>query len=123
MSDTREFTRVVVHVEVDLDGGNSVESSRTRDLSLNGVFLCCDTPLPEGTECRVSFDLGLESGAAIRAAAKVVRSDAEGMALSFEHLEGPESLLHLQNLVRYNASSLPEVEGEFRRHTGLKVRE
>lgn len=127
MSDnSREFTRVPVKVTVELENGSAViASSRSRDLSLNGLFVECDPPaegLPAGLECRVVITLGGGDEELIRARAQVVRVDAEGIALRFLDLAGPQSLVHLQNLVRYNAGELDDVEAELRRHVGLRPR-
>ncbi|MCA9782585.1 MAG: PilZ domain-containing protein [Candidatus Cloacimonetes bacterium] len=124
MSDnSREFTRVMVRVTVNLaDGERSIVSSRSRDLSLNGIFLYCEPTLEPGTTCDVGIDLGGEEGLVIRAQARVVRVDPDGLALGFEHLVGSDSLEHLQNLVRYNAGEVENVEEELRRHVGLRAR-
>lgn len=127
MSDnSRTFTRVPVRVTVELgDGREAITASRTRDLSLSGLYLECDardTGLEPGGTCEVVITLGEGEGELIRARAEVVRIDPGGLALRFLDLAGPDSLEHLRNLVRYNAGELEEVEQELRRHLGLRPR-
>lgn len=69
------------------DRGNLV----TRDISMNGVFLITDRPLPVGS--RVNVDMILTLGgkkkqdsqqAWIKASGKILRSDNQGMAVGFD---------------------------------------
>ncbi len=69
------------------DMGNLV----TRDVSMSGVYLVTDTPLPIGS--RVNVDMILTLGgrkkqnaqqAWIKASGKVLRTDNQGMAVSFD---------------------------------------
>ena len=63
----------------------------TRDISMNGVFLITDKPLPVGS--KVSVDMILTLGgtkkqdsqkAWIKASGKVLRADSQGMAVCFD---------------------------------------
>lgn len=63
----------------------------TRDISMSGVFLITDKPLPVGS--KVSVDMILTLGgkkiqdsqkAWIKASGKVLRTDKEGMAVGFD---------------------------------------
>ena len=63
----------------------------TRDISMNGVFLITDKPLPVGSN--VSVDMILTLGgtkkqdsqkAWIKASGKVLRADSQGMAVCFD---------------------------------------
>ena len=69
------------------DKGNLV----TRDISMNGVFLITDTPLP--VDAKVNVDMILTLGgikkqdsqqAWIKASGKVLRTDNQGMAVGFD---------------------------------------
>jgi PilZ domain len=69
------------------DGGSLV----TRDISMSGVFLMTNEPLPVGS--KVSVDMILTLGgkkiqdsqkAWIKASGKVLRTDKEGMAVGFD---------------------------------------
>ena len=68
------------------DMGNLV----TRDVSMSGVFLVTDTPLPVGSKVNVDMILTLggrkkqnSQKAWIKASGKVLRTDNQGMAVGF----------------------------------------
>mgnify|MGYP001556187090 CR=1 FL=1 len=63
----------------------------TRDVSMNGVFLVTDAPLPVGSKVNVDMILTLggrkkqnAQQAWIKASGKVLRTDNQGMAVSFD---------------------------------------
>jgi hypothetical protein len=69
------------------DMGNLV----TRDVSMNGVYLVTDAPLPVGSKVNVDMILTLggrkkqnAQQAWIKASGKVLRTDNQGMAVSFD---------------------------------------
>ena len=70
-----------------IDGGSLV----TRDISMNGVFLVTEKPLPVGSRVSVDMILTLSGKevqdsqkAWIKASGKVLRADKEGMAVGFD---------------------------------------
>jgi hypothetical protein len=63
----------------------------TRDVSMNGVYLVTDAPLPVGSKVNVDMILTLggrkkqnAQQAWIKASGKVLRTDNQGMAVSFD---------------------------------------
>jgi len=69
------------------DMGNLV----TRDISMNGVFLVTDKPLPVGAKVNVDMILTLggkkkqdSQQAWIKASGKILRTDNQGMAVGFD---------------------------------------
>ena len=69
------------------DIGNLV----TRDISMSGVFLVTDTPLPVGAKVNVDMILTLggrkkqnSQQAWIKASGKILRTDNQGMAVGFD---------------------------------------
>jgi hypothetical protein len=63
----------------------------TRDISMNGVFLITDRPLPVGSKVSVDMILTLtgtkkpdSQKAWIKASGKVLRTDSQGMAVCFD---------------------------------------
>ena len=63
----------------------------TRDISMNGVFLITDTPLPVGAKVNVDMILTLggkkkqnSQKAWIKASGKILRTDNQGMAVGFD---------------------------------------
>lgn len=121
----REFTRVPFQIDVELTTEQSpLLVCRLRDVSLNGLYLICDTPLPLGSDCRVVLLLGgPEHPSRIEVHATVVRVEAGGMGLQITGILGGESFEHLRNLVLYNASQREQVEQELRNHRGIRRRE
>ena len=119
----REFSRVPVKVRVLVRSeGIDVNSQRSIDLSMNGIFVECDEPLPVGTKCELTLLLdGTDPMIRAECGGLVRRVTAEGMAIEFVELT-LESYEHLQNLVRFNAPDLSSVENELKEHLGLKRR-
>jgi hypothetical protein len=119
----REFTRVPVHLEakVTAQQASSVQG-QSRNVSLSGVFLHCDTPLPVGTSCCVTLRLvDRYDQMGIAASGRVVRLQDDGMAIMFTEILGLDSFTHLRNLVLSNSFGVTEqVEQEFRTHVGIK---
>src|SRR5262245_49098471 len=122
-SNRREFTRVPMQrtVEVTSTKGNPI-IHQVKDVSLNGLYLQCEQPLPLGTDCRVTFFLGEKEDPQIVIYGQVARVDASGMGIEITEIVGIESFEHLRNLVLYNSSDINQVEQEFHNHIGIKPR-
>ena len=96
MIEKRKVERFDLQLEafVSLPGSVSQNESKslvTRDISMCGAFLKTDTPLPVGSKVCVDMILTLggqkkqnSQKAWIKASGKVLRSDNEGMAVSFD---------------------------------------
>jgi hypothetical protein len=116
----REFTRVHVHVQVEITAlGQSILSSEPQDLSLKGLMVRTEARLPAGTPCEVKLLLG-DQLTQILAEGVVVRDYPEGFAVQFTRILGIESYEHLKNLVLYNAADTERIEREFQDHLGLR---
>jgi len=121
----REFTRVPLHINVEVTTNQSevTKAYQVSDVSLNGLYLQCDKPLPLGTNCHVSLLLGnTDTPLRINVNGKVARVNPDGMGVEITEIIGPESFAHLRNLVLYNASNIDQVEEEFQSHLGIKRR-
>jgi hypothetical protein len=119
----REFTRVPVQLEAEVTAQEiSSVQGHSRNVSLNGVFLHCDSPLPVGTSCYVTLRFaGHCNEMGIAASGRVVRLQDEGMAIMFTEILGLDSFSHLRNLVLSNSIGTTEqIEKEFRTHVGIK---
>ena len=89
---------------------------------MSGIFLDCESHLPEGTVCDISINLdgGIQQ-IGIHARGTVVRQEPKGMAVQFTEVLGGDSFGHLQNLVRYNSGhDIDQVEQELGNPVGLK---
>jgi hypothetical protein len=121
----REFTRIPIQLEVQVTPTRQPASSyQVRDVSMKGLYLLCEQPLPMGAECRITLLLGdKENPVRIEVGGKVARVDADGMGVEITEIVGVESFAHLRNLVLYNSSNTEQVEREFHDHIGIKRRE
>jgi hypothetical protein len=119
-NNAREFSRVAVKVRVLVRSeGIDIDTKRSIDLSMNGIFVECDEPLPLGTKCELTILLdGTDPMIRVECGGVVRRVTPEGMAIEFVELT-LESYEHLQNLVRFNAPDLNTVEMELKEHLGL----
>jgi hypothetical protein len=121
----REFTRAPLQIDVEVVTAQSLPVvCQLRDVSLNGLYLVCATPLPIGSECQATLLLGgAEQPIRVEVQATVARVDATGMGLEITGVLGLESFEHLRNLVLYNASQTAQVEQEIQSHRGIRRRE
>jgi PilZ domain len=92
----RKVERFDLQLEAFISGPGGVSQAEsaglvTRDISMSGVFLITDRPLPVGS--KVSVDMILTLGgtkkqdsqkAWIKASGKVLRTDSQGMAVRFD---------------------------------------
>ena len=117
----REFARSSVRFEVDVIAGDSgIETARTRDVSMKGIFVITPHRVPVGAPCRIRIRIGDPAEPTwVEADGAVVRADDEGFAVEFEEMDA-SSFEHLRNLVMYNAANPAQVEGELGDHVGLR---
>lgn len=119
---TRTCTRAQIMVRAEVSSGKTrVITGSTTNVSLKGVYFMPDQWVPIGTECRVVIRFaGPSSSLKIEGSGRIVRSEATGLGIEFTEMP-VDSLEHLRNLVRYNASDVAQVEREFADHLGIKV--
>ena len=121
----RAFTRVSFDVKAQLRiDQQAYGADRIRDISLGGCFLYFLTGIPwdqnadidVGRPCTVRIVLtGTTPGMTVEIGGKISRFSKEGIAVTFT-TAAPESLFHLQNIIRYNAVDADTIEEEFRGH-------
>ena len=82
---------IEIVVDGDSKGASGVINMTTRDVCAGGAYFETDAPLPEGTNIRVDLVLSLDAlksltgkQALIKVQGKVLRTEAEGMAVKFE---------------------------------------
>lgn len=72
------------------------------NLSVGGCLLEIKDNLPVGAECVIKILIdGTPQGLSVDANGETVRNDAETIGIKFTRI-GPDSLFHLQNIVRYS---------------------
>jgi len=117
----RRFSRIPFRVNAEVtfpDASRTVQE--INNLSVGGCLLPLFQHLEPGIPCRIKIMLeGTTEEMCIRVEGKVIRSTAEGLAVQFTSID-PDSLFHLQNIIRYNSPDADMVEFELSKHPGLK---
>ena len=116
----RRFTRIPFRVSAEIMAKDfSCRAEEILNLSVGGCLLPVKADLEPGTECRVRIIMdGTASGLRIKVKGAIMRSEAGVVAVKFTEID-PESLFHLQNIIRYNAPDYEAVEKEIQNHPGL----
>ena len=84
-TDRREYSRAALEGPVLIDSFSAWQRGRSENVSLTGVALNCDAPLPLGKTVEVYFEL--PNGVGIEALARVVRAAGQRAALAFLSLD------------------------------------
>jgi len=93
-NERRNASRADLLTEVEYEGGGVRAQTRVSDISLTGVFIDALSPLPEGSNLRLSFTL--PGGRRVTTEGVVVHSQpAIGMGVAFTALD-PEDALVIQ---------------------------
>ncbi len=89
------------------------------NLSVGGCLLPIAHEIPSGKPCGIIIGLGgEESGLEVYVEGEIVRATGRDIAVKFTKID-PESLYHLQNIIRYNSPDADLVEQEISEHPGL----
>ncbi len=121
MSDEkRRFTRIIFSLSGELIANDQVlHFTEVSNLSIGGCLLPADNDLDEGTDVEMKFYLGeTENSPVIQIKGWVIHLLEGSPAIRFTHID-PESLFHLQNVIRYNAEDIDTVEKEIQDHPGI----
>lgn len=121
MSDEkRRFTRVPFKVNAEVTVKDALYSAEeVKNLSVGGCLLPITADLERGNQCQVRIVLtGASSELSIRVDGEVMRCAPGAVAIKFVRID-PDSLFHLQNIIRYNAPDADTIEVEIREHVGL----
>jgi len=117
----RRFSRIPFKVNAELtlpDTSHTVQE--INNLSVGGCMLPLLLNLEPGIPCRIKIMLeGTTEEMSVRAEGKVIRSTPDGIAVQFTGID-PDSLFHLQNIIRYNSPDADLIEFELSKHPGLK---
>ncbi len=118
--DKRRFSRIPFKVNAEITVDNVVYPvAEIKNLSIGGGFFPLDADLVSGAVCHVKIILnGTSSELSINVSGQILRSTPGSVAIHFTSID-PDSLFHLQNIIRYNASDPDSIENEIRRHPGL----
>jgi hypothetical protein len=118
----REFLRVPFTTEVEVrTDDRSFGSSSGINISLNGLKLATEQPVPEeGSPCSVKIMLrAFEHQVVIEARGRIARSGQGIVVVEFMDLD-LDSYLHLRQLIIFNADDPERAEREFDAHWGIR---
>ena len=116
----RRFSRIPFRVNAEITvGEKDFLVDEIKNLSVGGGFFPIEEELEASTPCRVEIILeGSSSELSIYIDGEVIRSLEGGVAIQFKRID-PDSLFHLQNIIRFNAPDPDVIEEEIRRHPGV----
>lgn len=116
----RRFSRIPFRVNAEVTVDNVLYPvSEITNLSIGGGFFPTGADIVSGASCHVKIILnGASSELSINVSGQVLRSSSGSTAIQFTSID-PDSLFHLQNIIRYNASDPDSIENEIRSHPGL----
>lgn len=119
--DNRRFTRIQFKMNTEIVINDELFSTdNITNLSVGGCLLPIDKEIASGTSCQIKITLeGTTDEMAIRIEGEVVRTTPEGLAINFVRID-PESLFHLQNIVKYNSPDADVIESEIDKHPGIR---
>lgn len=84
-TDRRIHERAPLKAPVLVDALSAWQRARSQDVSVGGVAVACETPIPIGKTVEVYFEL--PNGFAIEATAEVVRATGTLVGLRFKNLD------------------------------------
>lgn len=116
----RRFTRIGFNMAAELTVDEQIHTfSHVGNLSVGGCLFETPETMTVGAPCR--FWLPLEPAdpeLGVEVFGEITRCDGETVSVRFTRID-PQSLFHLQNIIRYNASDPDQVENEISEHRGL----
>lgn len=115
----RRFSRIIFNVQARLMvDGREYPVARIVNLSVGGCLLEIQDDLPLGAACTFTIFLP-RMAPGVEVFGEIVRAGDGEASLKFVRIT-PENLVHLQNIIRYNADDPELIEEEIHSHPGLK---
>jgi hypothetical protein len=118
-AEKRRFSRIAFNVRARLSAGEKeYQVARIINLSVGGCLLEIQDDLPLGAECTFTILLP-RMAPGVEVIGEINRAGGDEVSLKFTRIT-PENLVHLQNIIRYNADDPDIIEEEISSHPGLK---
>ncbi len=119
-TEKRRFSRIGFNMAAELTVHDHVYSfSQVDNLSVGGCLFKTAEDLEAGAACRLWLPLEpTDSELGVEVFGEIARCDRETVSVRFTRID-PESLFHLQNIIRYNAVDPDRIEDEISEHPGL----
>ncbi|MBW1712953.1 MAG: PilZ domain-containing protein [Deltaproteobacteria bacterium] len=96
-------------------GQTKLPVTKTRDVSLNGLFAVTEAEADIGQDCKVVIPLSREDeNLVLRIDGRISRREEDGLGIEFLAMD-PDSFYHLRQIVLYNAADTDKIETEFHR--------
>lgn len=116
----RRFTRIPFKVNAEITANDILYSVKEiSNLSIGGCLLQIKADLEPGTICHLKIVLsGTISELSIKIDGEINRCVPGAFAVKFTRID-PDSLFHLQNVIRYNAPDPEVMDQEIIEHPGI----
>lgn len=116
----RRFSRVVFKMQAELAvQGRLFAVAEIANLSVGGCQLAIGEDFTPGTECSLLIQLNpADRRMNVETGGEIVRSQDGVIGVKFTSIS-PEALVHLRNIIRYNAADPDRIEREIDDHPGL----
>lgn len=116
----RRFSRIVFRVSAELTvGATTVTTKLLENLSVGGCLFPISGDFDVGSPCKLVIRLDhAANGPKVWVTGGIVRCTPGRIGIKFTGID-PESLRHLHNILRYNASDPDRIEEEIDKHPGL----
>lgn len=116
----RRFSRIGFKMAAELTVNERVFSfSQVDNLSVGGCLFETAKEFEVGTSCRLWLPLEpADPKLGVEVFGEIHRCSDETIGVRFTRID-PESLFHLQNIIRYNAVDAERIEDELKEHPGL----
>ena len=116
----RRFTRIKYGVPAVITVGSKVFSVKgISNLSIGGALIPCEQNFENSTKCIFQIPIGgTTNNLCVEVKGEFVWSSDKEAAIKFTDID-PDSLMLLQNIIRYNAEDADEIDAEIAEHQGL----
>ncbi len=116
----RRFSRINFDVPAELTFNEKTYELKTiYNLSVGGGLFPLTEEVEDESECKIVIPLERDTRSIkVKVFGKIIRHTAELISIQFTRID-PESLHHLQNIIRYNAPDSDKIEDEIKEHPGL----
>jgi hypothetical protein len=118
---TRRFSRVGFQVDATVRTADRTFQGEVENLSMNGMFMLTGEQVPLGTPVDICIVLtGTTPEISVTTSGAVSRIVDNGLGFTFEKT-GPESYVHLKNIVAYNTDDADKIMEEIHHSIGEKL--
>ena len=116
----RRFTRIRFGVPAVITVGDNIFTVKgISNLGIGGALIPCEQNFADLTECIFNIPIGDGTNKlCVEAKGEFIWSNKTEAAIKFTGID-PDSLMLLQNIIRYNAEDADDIDTELANHQGL----